>query len=94
MCVLAAGTELEYLHASDEMISQSRLTMAGGGPCAGIGELDTQARRRAGEALARALPAAERIVLPGAGHLPNLDTPDAYNDVLRNFVRRQSLVAA
>jgi MYXO-CTERM domain-containing protein len=42
-CFLAAGTELSYLHASDEMISQSRLTMGGGGPCAGIGELDTQA---------------------------------------------------
>ena len=58
------------------------------------GELDTRARRRAGEALARALPDAERIVLPGAGHLPNLDAPDAYNDALREFVRRQSLAAA
>jgi pimeloyl-ACP methyl ester carboxylesterase len=58
------------------------------------GELDTRARRRAGEALARALPAAERIVLPGAGHLPNLDTPGAYNDALRAFLRRQSLAAA
>jgi MYXO-CTERM domain-containing protein len=43
MCFLAAGTELPYLHASDEMISQKRLTMDGGGPCAGIGELDTEA---------------------------------------------------
>ncbi|HEU4516240.1 MAG TPA: alpha/beta hydrolase [Steroidobacteraceae bacterium] len=58
------------------------------------GDLDTPARRRAGESLARALPAAERIVLPGAGHLPNLDVPDAYNDALREFVRRQSLAAA
>lgn len=58
------------------------------------GELDTRARHRAGQALARALPAAERIVLPGAGHLPNLDAPDAYNDALRKFVRRQSLAAA
>jgi 3-oxoadipate enol-lactonase len=58
------------------------------------GELDTRARRRAGEALARALPAAERIVLPGAGHLPNLDTPGAYNDALRAVLRRQSLAAA
>jgi pimeloyl-ACP methyl ester carboxylesterase len=58
------------------------------------GELDTRARRRAGKALARTLPAAERIVLPGAGHLPNLDAPGAYNDALRAFVRRQSLAAA
>lgn len=42
-CYLPAGTELTYLHASDEMISQARLTMPGGGPCAGIGDLDTEA---------------------------------------------------
>jgi 3-oxoadipate enol-lactonase len=58
------------------------------------GELDTRARLRAGEALARALPAAERIVVPGAGHLPNLDAPRAYNDAVQAFVRRQSLAAA
>ena len=33
------------------------------------GEFDTLIRRRAGEALARALPLAERVVVPGAGHL-------------------------
>lgn len=43
MCFLAAGTELSYLHASEEMISQRRLTMDGDGPCAGIGELGTEA---------------------------------------------------
>jgi hypothetical protein len=44
MCFLPAGTELPYLHASDEMISQARLTMeAGTGPCAGIGGLDVEA---------------------------------------------------
>ena len=58
------------------------------------GELDTPGRRRAGQALAHALPAAERIVLPAAGHLPNLDVPGAYNDALQAFVRRQSLAAA
>ena len=58
------------------------------------GELDTRARLRAGEALARAIPAAERVVVPGAGHLPNLDAPRAYNDAVQAFVRRQSLAAA
>jgi hypothetical protein len=42
-CFLPAGTEIEYLHASHEMISQRRLTMDGGGPCAGIGTLDVEA---------------------------------------------------
>jgi pimeloyl-ACP methyl ester carboxylesterase len=58
------------------------------------GELDTPVRRRAGEALARTVPGAERVVLAGAGHLPNLDAPRAYNDAIQAFLRRQSRAAA
>lgn len=58
------------------------------------GEFDTVLRRRAGESLARTLPFAERVVIAGAGHLPNLDAPDAYNGALRNFLERQARAAA
>ncbi len=58
------------------------------------GGLDTALRRRAGEALASALPLAERVVIPRAGHLPNLDAPHAYNDALRSFLQRQARAAA
>lgn len=58
------------------------------------GQFDTQARLRAGEQLARALPRAERVLIPGAGHLPNLDNPVAYNDAIGSFLRRQSRAAA
>jgi 3-oxoadipate enol-lactonase len=58
------------------------------------GELDTALRLRAGEALARALPLAERVVIPGAGHLPNLDASRAYNEALRAFLQRQARAAA
>ena len=58
------------------------------------GEFDTLIRRRAGEAIARALPLAERVVVPGAGHLPNLDAPRAYNDAVQAFLKRQSRAAA
>jgi pimeloyl-ACP methyl ester carboxylesterase len=58
------------------------------------GEFDTPTRRRAGEKLARVLPRAERLVVPGAGHLPNLDNSNAYNAALRAFLLRQSRVAA
>ncbi len=58
------------------------------------GEFDTGIRRRAGEALARALPLAERVVVPGAGHLAHLDAPRAYNDALRSFLERRSRAAA
>jgi pimeloyl-ACP methyl ester carboxylesterase len=58
------------------------------------GEFDTTLRRRAGEALARALPCAEHVVIPGAGHLPNLDNANAYNEALRSFLDRQARAAA
>ena len=58
------------------------------------GEFDTPIRRRAGEALARTLPLAERVVLTGAGHLPNLDNANAYNEAIQDFLRRQSRAAA
>lgn len=58
------------------------------------GEFDTPARRRAGEAIARAISGAEHVVVAGAGHLPNLDNANAYNDVLRAFLNRQARAAA
>jgi pimeloyl-ACP methyl ester carboxylesterase len=58
------------------------------------GELDTPVRRRGGEAIARALPRGERVVLAGAGHLPNLDAASAYNAAVQAFLRRQSRAAA
>ncbi len=39
------------------------------------GEFDTASRRAAGEALDRALPGAEHVVIAHAGHLANLDNP-------------------
>jgi pimeloyl-ACP methyl ester carboxylesterase len=58
------------------------------------GECDTPLRCRAGERLCQALPNANRVVIAGAGHLPNLDDPRAYNDVLRDFLLRRARVAA
>lgn len=58
------------------------------------GQHDTPARIRAADALARALPAAERCRIAGAAHLANLDNPAAYNDQLRAFLLGRSRVAA
>lgn len=58
------------------------------------GEFDTERRRQAGERLAGLLPRAERSLVPGAGHLANLDSPRAYGDIIQNFLRRQSRAAA
>ena len=38
------------------------------------------------EAMAAALPEAELVVIPGAGHLPNLEQPGAFCDAVRGFL--------
>jgi 3-oxoadipate enol-lactonase len=50
------------------------------------GEFDSARRLAAGEAMARLLPHARRSVVPDASHLPNLDNPIAYNDLVREFL--------
>ena len=52
------------------------------------GALDLEPRRVAGSALARALPLAEHVSIPGAGHLPHLDQPDAYDAAVLPFIAR------
>lgn len=37
-------------------------------------------------ALARGIPHASLTILPGAGHLPNLETPDAFNQVVNSWL--------
>jgi len=53
------------------------------------GEFDG-ARRRMGDALCAAMPNAQRAIIAGAGHLPNLDSPRAYNQALSHFVEQHS----
>ena len=38
------------------------------------------------EAMAAALPKAKLVVVPGAGHLPNLEQPEIFNDAVREFL--------
>jgi pimeloyl-ACP methyl ester carboxylesterase len=53
------------------------------------GEFDV-GRRRMGDALCAAIPNAQRSIIGGAGHLPNLDSPHAYNQVLSHFIEQHS----
>ena len=50
------------------------------------GEYDAPARRHAADALAARLPSATRAVVPAAGHLPNLDNPAVYHQLVRAFL--------
>jgi 3-oxoadipate enol-lactonase len=58
------------------------------------GEYDSDTRIGAGAELARALPHARLAVIPGAGHLSNLDNPAAYNRVLGEFLAAHSRTAS
>lgn len=54
------------------------------------GERDLPARIRAADALAAALPGAQRAIVGAARHVPNLDNPVTYNTVLRAFLERHA----
>lgn len=39
------------------------------------------------KAMAEAIPNAELVIVPGAGHLPNLEEPDTFNDAVIDFLQ-------
>lgn len=81
----AAATVAEQgLHL--DAIGQPTLTLTG--------EFDLDSRQRAANELAQALPHAKRIVIPDAGHLPNLDNPAAYSAALDSFFTHHTSVDA
>jgi len=51
------------------------------------GEFDSAQRLRVGEALRRAIPKAQRQIVPGAGHLACIDAPEAYATTLIEFLK-------
>jgi len=52
------------------------------------GEYDLPTRVQSAARLCAQLPRAQRTVIAGAGHLPNLDCPDEYSQICRAFFRR------
>jgi len=58
------------------------------------GARDTGTRREAGLALVRSLASAEHVLIAEAAHLPNLDAPHAYNQLMSGFARRLLPAAA
>ncbi|HEX5167211.1 MAG TPA: alpha/beta hydrolase, partial [Thermomicrobiales bacterium] len=51
-----------------------------------VGERDIEGMRRAADALAREIPNAQKVVLPGLGHLPNMEDPAAFNAAVLKFL--------
>jgi pimeloyl-ACP methyl ester carboxylesterase len=52
------------------------------------GEHDLPSRKHAARQLTARLSAAELADIPGTGHLPNLESPDAYSGLCREFLTR------
>jgi pimeloyl-ACP methyl ester carboxylesterase len=54
------------------------------------GELDARSPLSVAREFARAIPHAELVVIPGAGHMSNLERPEAFNAAVRAFCRRHA----
>jgi pimeloyl-ACP methyl ester carboxylesterase len=54
------------------------------------GERDAYSTKEVTDQLVAALPAPEVLLLPGVGHFPNLEAPDAFDAAVRGFARRVS----
>jgi pimeloyl-ACP methyl ester carboxylesterase len=52
------------------------------------GELDARSSLSVAREFARAIPHAELVVIPGAGHMSNFERPDEFNAAVRDFCRR------
>lgn len=51
------------------------------------GDADVRSPLEAGEALHDAIPGSQLVVLPGVGHVSNIEAPDRFNDEVRRFLR-------
>ena len=54
------------------------------------GDSDTRSPLSVARQFQDAIPAAELVVIPGAGHVSNLEQPGLFNDALRRFCRDRS----
>jgi pimeloyl-ACP methyl ester carboxylesterase len=55
-----------------------------------VGDEDTVTPRSDAEQMHRAVAGSTLVAIPGAGHMANLEEPEAFNDALRAFLSRHS----
>jgi pimeloyl-ACP methyl ester carboxylesterase len=53
-----------------------------------VGEHDTESFRAMAEEYARAIPGARTVTIPGAGHISNLEEPEAFTRAIADFFAR------
>lgn len=54
------------------------------------GELDARSPLSVAHRFRESIPGAELVVIPDCGHVSNLDQPERFNDVVRDFCRRRA----
>jgi 3-oxoadipate enol-lactonase len=52
------------------------------------GDRDERVILRIADTLAARLPDVRRVTIPGAGHAPNLERPERFNEAVLDFLRR------
>jgi len=86
-----AGNELAGSASRRDVLAVPALRASWNAPTLVLsGELDVPRRVQSADRLSTELPRAERAVITGAGHLPNLDRPDEYSEICRAFLRRHT----
>jgi pimeloyl-ACP methyl ester carboxylesterase len=51
-----------------------------------VGERDLPDLHRTAEALQQGIPNAQKVILPGAGHMANMEAPQKFNEVVLSFL--------
>jgi pimeloyl-ACP methyl ester carboxylesterase len=54
------------------------------------GELDARSPLSVARQFKRAIPDAKLVVIPGAGHMSNIEKPESFNDAVREFCREHA----
>ncbi len=86
-----AGNELTGCTPEPDVVSVPALPRSSNAPALVLsGELDVPRRVQSADRLSVQLPRAERAVITGAGHLPNLDRPDEYSEICRAFLNQHT----
>ena len=86
-----AGNEFTDSPLEPEVLPVPALPRSSNAPALVLsGELDVPRRVQSADRLSVQLRCAERAVITGAGHLPNLDRPDEYSEICRAFLRRHT----
>jgi pimeloyl-ACP methyl ester carboxylesterase len=52
-----------------------------------VGDLDIPDMLVCADRLERAIPGAEKVVIPGVAHLPNMEAPEAFDAIVTDFLR-------